>query len=98
MPSNRLGFRQTGRGATQPSALNQTLQSPGQLANQYILATRSRARYQFYLALGCLLAYIHAIGNPNQVGVLELDPGPLVAIVEQHIEPCRIELGSQLFA
>ena len=56
------------------------------------------AGHQLHLAFGGLLADIDAIGNADQVGILELDSGALVAVIQQHVETGGFELGGELFA
>src|SRR6185503_17037273 len=36
----------------------------------------------------------HPRGDPNQIGVLELDTRPLVTVVEQGVDPLILELGT----
>ncbi len=53
---------------------------------------------EFDFAFGELLADVDAVGDADQVGVLELDAGALVAVVEQDVEAGCVEVGGDLLA
>ena len=53
---------------------------------------------ELHQAFGGFLADVDAIGDADQVGVLELDAGALIAVVEQDVETGGFEFGGDLFA
>ncbi len=48
-------------------------------------------------AFGGLLADVDAVWDADQVRVLELDPGTLIAVVEQDVESGGFEIAGDLF-
>ena len=51
---------------------------------------------QLDLSLDQLLSHVDAIWYPDQVGVLELHSGPLIAIVQEHVDSAVCERLSNL--
>src|SRR5580698_2396017 len=52
----------------------------------------SRAKNHFHGAFGNLVSHRDSKGDTDQVRVLELHPGPFVAVIEDHIKACRFQL------
>src|SRR5215831_903881 len=44
-----------------------------------------RALDDFYSTVGNFLSHIDSKGNTDQIGILELDSGPLVAVVDENV-------------
>src|SRR6185503_19235600 len=84
------------RSRTEASARSDELRNTlDDLANRHLLRLFRRAGLQLDASLlQRTWADRHPRGDPNQIGVLELDAGSLVAVVEQRIDPVLLELGT----
>src|ERR1700687_5344522 len=98
-----LTARETRRGSRTNPDSHQPLHKSRCLRHRDVSRFLRTPLHYFDDALRQLLAERNPIGNPDEVGILELDAGTLIAIVQKRVEPrgftvlvdraCRRALG-----